>query len=210
MERRFMNKNLLIVFVKNIKLGKVKTRLAKTIGTEGAFQVYKHLVEITENVTNQISFEKRVYFSDVIINEKWQKTTKFVQKGADLGQKIQNSFENGQKDGFDKILLIGSDLPDISSTIIQKGINELENNEVVFGPAEDGGYYLVGMSKPHFCVFENKQWSTENLLQTTLNELNEKGIGYSLLETLNDVDTIDDLKNSSIANNFEDLIKPSF
>ncbi|MBV1952771.1 MAG: TIGR04282 family arsenosugar biosynthesis glycosyltransferase [Cycloclasticus sp.] len=203
-----MSKTLLIVFVKNIRLGKVKTRLAKAIGTEGAFQVYKHLVEITENVTNQVCSDKRVYFSDVIIEKKWPKTSKSIQKGTDLGEKMQNSFKNGQKEGFDKVVLIGSDLPDISPEIIQKGFDELENHEVVFGPAEDGGYYLVGMTKPHFCIFKNKQWSTETLLKETLNELEEKGVGYSLLETLNDVDSIEDLKNSSIASEFEGLIRP--
>ncbi|MBL4593724.1 MAG: TIGR04282 family arsenosugar biosynthesis glycosyltransferase [Flavobacteriales bacterium] len=202
-----MSKTLLIVFVKNIRLGKVKTRLAKTIGTEGAFHVYKHLVEITENVANQISSDKRVYFSDVIIDEKWQKTAKFIQKGGDLGEKMQNSFKKGQKDGFDKIVLIGSDLPDVSSEIIQQGFDELNNNEVVFGPAEDGGYYLVGMTKPHFSIFKNKQWSTETLLKETTNELKEKGVSFSLLKTLNDVDTIEDLKGSSIAGKFEGLIK---
>ena len=86
-------KTLLIIFVKNPVLGKVKTRLAKTIGDERALQVYKNLVEITENVTSKISLDKRIYFSDVIIEEKWSKTAKFVQKGADLGKKMQNSFE---------------------------------------------------------------------------------------------------------------------
>lgn len=198
-----MSKNLLIVFVKNIKLGKVKTRLAKSIGDEGAFQVYKYLVEITESATKQISCEKHIYFSDVIIEEKWPKTLKFTQKGAGLGQKMQNSFKNGQKESFDKTVLIGSDLPDISPKIIEKAFDELENNEVVFGPAEDGGYYLVGMTKPHFCVFENKKWSTENLLVETLAELDQKRISYSLLETLNDIDTIDDLRSSKINERFK-------
>jgi rSAM/selenodomain-associated transferase 1 len=193
-----MTKKLLIVFVKNIQLGKVKTRLAKSIGNEGAFQVYKHLVEITETRTSQLSCEKYIYFSEVIIEEKWPKTSKFIQKGADLGEKMQNSFINGQKNGFEKIILIGSDLPNISPEIIQKGFDELEKNEVVFGPAEDGGYYLVGMNKPHFCIFENKKWSTESLLEVTLSELKEKEVSFSLLETLNDIDTIEDLEKSSI------------
>ena len=83
-------KTLLIIFVKNIRLGKVKTRLAKTIGNEGAFQVYKHLVKITENATDKLNTEKHIYFSDVIIEEKWPKTSKFVQKGVDLGGKMKN------------------------------------------------------------------------------------------------------------------------
>jgi len=193
-----MSKELLIVFVKNIKLGKVKTRLAKAIGDEGAFQVYKHLVELTEKAIEGVNTTKHVYFSDSIIDEKWQKTSKFVQKGADLGEKMKNSFKNGQKQGFSKIVLIGSDLPKISPEIIQKGFDELEKNEVVFGPAEDGGYYLVGMTKAHFCIFENKVWSTDSLLEETLAELNEKKIQYSLLEMLNDIDTVEDLRKSEL------------
>jgi len=195
-----MSKTLLIVFVKNIKLGKVKTRLAKTIGDEGAFQVYKHLVEITENVTNQIDSDKRIYFSDVVIDTKWQKTPKFIQKGAGLGEKMQNSFEKGFNDGFEKIILIGSDLPDLSAEIIEQGFDALENNDVVFGPAEDGGYYLVGMKNPQFSVFQNKKWSTKGLLENTLSELNEQNIKTGLLQTLNDIDTLEDLKSSKIYN----------
>ena len=200
------HKNLLIIFVKNIKLGKVKTRLAKSIGTEGAFQVYKHLVEITEKVTNQISGTKRVYFSDSIIEEKWPKTTKYVQKGEDLGQKMQNSIEKGFNDGFEKIILIGSDLPDVSAQIIEKGLEELTINEVVFGPAEDGGYYLVGMTKKHYSIFENKPWSTSKLLEITLSELKDKEVNYSLLEPLNDIDTIEDLEKSTINEHFKYLL----
>lgn len=194
-------KELLIVFVKNIKLGKVKTRLAKTIGNEGAFQVYKHLVAITENATNQVFSNKRIYFSDVIIEEKWRDTPKFVQKGLDLGEKMKNSFKKGFDDGFENIILIGSDLPDISSKIIQQGFNKLEQNEVVFGPAEDGGYYLVGMRNPHLSIFKNKQWSTESLLKNTLSELKDNDISYSLLQSLNDIDTFEDLKTSKLYNN---------
>ena len=203
-----MSKELLIVFVKNIKLGKVKTRLAKSIGNEGAFEVYKHLVEITENATQKVKHEKHIYFSNVIIDEKWPNTPKFIQKGADLGEKMQNAFEKGFSDGYKKIILIGSDLPDISATIIQKGFDQLNNSEIVFGPAEDGGYYLIGMNKMYKSIFENKKWSTKELLKTTLLELENNETKVSLLHKLNDIDTIDDLKHSFVANQFEALLAP--
>ena len=80
--------NLLIIFAKNIKLGKVKTRLAKTIGDDGAFEVYKHLVELLEKSTSKINnCDIHVYFSDVIIKKKWPNEKKFVQEGSDLGEK---------------------------------------------------------------------------------------------------------------------------
>lgn len=198
-----MEKDLLIIFVKNIRLGKVKTRLAKTIGNEAALQVYKQLVEITERVTEEVNSEKSVYFSNEIIEEKWPKTFKNIQKGADLGEKMQNSFENGFKEGFKNIILIGSDLPDISTEIIQKGFDALVHNEVVFGPAEDGGYYLVGMKEKHYSIFKNKPWSTDKLLEKTLTELKDKNISFSLLETLNDIDTLEDLRKSDLNKSFK-------
>jgi len=139
-----------------------------------------------------------VYFSDVVIDTKWQKIPKLVQKGASLGEKMQNSFEKGFNDGFEKIILIGSDLPDLSAEIIEQGFDALENNDVVFGPAEDGGYYLVGMKKLQKFIFEEKPWSEPNLLKTTLEELGKQDTSFSLLETLNDIDTFEDLKSSKL------------
>lgn len=189
-----MSKKLLIIFVKNIKLGKVKTRLAKTVGDENAFTIYKALVEVTEIATSSINVDKRIYFSDAIIHEKWPNDYKAVQKGEDLGQRMSNAFKDGFNDGYTEIVLIGSDLPNITKKVINNGFGSLKSKEVVFGPAEDGGYYLVGMSKLHHFIFENKAWSTSNLLEETLSELKQKKIEVSLIETLNDIDTFEDLQ----------------
>jgi len=188
-----MSKELLIVFVKNIKLGKVKTRLANTIGNQGAFEVYKELFKITENITTDLSVEKRIYFSDVVINEKWPDTFKTTQQGDDLGERMKNAFIDGFEDGYDKIILIGSDLPEISEEIITEGFHELKQNELVFGPADDGGYYLIGLSKMNTAPFDNKPWSQSNLLKITLDELASNHSKFSLLQNLNDIDTFEDL-----------------
>lgn len=192
-----MSESLLIVFVKNPVLGKVKTRLAKAIGKKKALAVYEKLLSITFNELSELKTIKRVYFSSKI-DQKWQKKNNFIQKGIDLGEKMQNAFKQGVHDGFEKVVLIGSDLPDISAQIIEQGFDALNKNEVVFGPAEDGGYYLVGMTKKHFCIFQHKIWSSDNLLEKTLDELKQKNIGFSLLKTLNDIDTVEDLEKSNI------------
>ena len=189
-----MAKKLLIIFVKNIKLGKVKTRLARTVGNEAAFNVYKALVEITEEATSAIQVDKRIYFSDTIIDEKWSDDFKTIQKGNDLGDRMSNAFKDGFNDGYTEIILIGSDLPNITKTIINKGFMSLEQNEIDFGPAEDGGYYLVGMSIFQKFIFEDKAWSTSTLLENTLKEIHQKNIDVTLLETLNDIDTFEDLE----------------
>ncbi|MBW6481938.1 MAG: TIGR04282 family arsenosugar biosynthesis glycosyltransferase [Vicingaceae bacterium] len=187
------NKNLLIVFVKNIRLGKVKTRLAQTIGDENAFLIYKELVKITEKATQQLqNCTIQIYFSDVVEENQWDNCEKFVQQGNDLGEKMQDAFHRGFAMGYQKIILIGSDLPAISAPIIQQGFDALNSNDIVFGPAEDGGYYLVSMKKLHPTVFQNKPWSNEELLSLTLKELSDYKL--QLLPFLNDIDVYEDLK----------------
>lgn len=188
-----MNKELVIVFVKNIKLGKVKTRLAATIGNQGAFDVYTLLVDVTEKAIKNIKADKRIYFSEAVVENTWTNNFKAVQKGESLGDRMSNAFKQGFEDGYDRIVLIGSDLPDITESQINAGLQALQTNEVVFGPAEDGGYYLVGFSKFHDFVFQNKPWSQDNLLEETLSELKENRVSFSTLETLNDIDTFEDL-----------------
>ena len=202
-----MTKELIIVFVKNIKLGKVKTRLAKTIGDQGAFEAYSELVKVTEKATENITTDKRIYFSEAIVETKWKNDYKAVQVGADLGLRMKNAFITGFENGYNRIVLIGSDLPDIDSKHLQNGLDALKNNETVFGPAEDGGYYLIGLNKMHNFIFENKPWSQSNLLKETLKELEQKNISYSLLETLNDIDTFEDLEKSAFYNSNDTLKK---
>lgn len=188
-----MNKELVIVFVKNIKLGKVKTRLAATIGNQAAFDVYAQLVNVTEKAIKNLKTDKRIYFSEAVVKTMWQNEYKTVQHGIDLGERMQNAFKQGFQDGYERIVLIGSDLPDITESQINAGLQELRTKDVVFGPAEDGGYYLVGFSKFHDFVFQNKPWSQDNLLEETLAELKQNRVTFSTLETLNDIDTFEDL-----------------
>ena len=192
-----MTKDLIIVFVKNIKLGNVKTRLAKTIGNQAAFEVYSALVTVTEKAIENILIDKRIYFSEAFVETNWENCQKAVQEGNDLGERMKNAFKKGFKDGYERIVLIGSDLPDIHSKHIENGLQALETNAVVFGPALDGGYYLIGLSKFHPFIFEKKPWSQPHLLAVSLEELQQKNVSFSLLETLNDIDTFEDLKASN-------------
>ena len=90
---------------------------------------------------------------------------------------------------------------------MEAGLKALETNDTVFGPSEDGGYYLIGMRQSTPCIFQNKPWSTDQLLNITLTELAKKGYSTQQLITLNDVDDIDDLKASSIAADFKHLFE---
>jgi len=197
------NKQLLLVFAKNIVLGKVKTRLAKDVGDVMAFNVYRRLVEITEQETLQLeNTDLHIYFSDVVLNALWPNSEKFVQQGADLGERMQNAFQAGFDLGYEKIIGIGTDLPDLSAATLNDGFEALETNHTVFGPSDDGGYYIIGMRKMIPQIFENKPWSTESLLEITCAELESLNYRTHLLPVLNDVDTVDDLKASWLGKEF--------
>ncbi|NND11554.1 MAG: glycosyltransferase [Flavobacteriaceae bacterium] len=202
-----MSKDLVIVFVKNIKLGKVKTRLAETIGDRAAIEVYSKLVDVTRKAIENVNADIRIYFSESLENGDWQEYYKAVQKGEDLGERMRNAFEEGLNDGYESIVLIGSDLPEIDQEHITSGLNALNNKEIVFGPALDGGYYLVGLSTLHDELFENKPWSQSSLLEVTLKELDDKKISYELLKPLNDIDTFEDLVASNFYKSNKSLIK---
>ena len=188
-----MSKELVIVFVKNIRLGHVKTRLAQTIGDQGASEVYNELVKVTEKATKNLNADLRIYFSDAVVDSLWQGDYKTIQKGENLGHRMKNAFIEGFEDDYRSIVLIGSDLPDISSDHINNGLHALNKTEVVFGPAQDGGYYLVGMSRLHHIIFDDKPWSQANLLTKTLEEIKKNDLSYHLLKPLNDIDTYEDL-----------------
>ncbi|UKM65204.1 TIGR04282 family arsenosugar biosynthesis glycosyltransferase [Flavobacteriaceae bacterium GSB9] len=193
-----MNKTLVIVFVKNPKLGKVKTRLAKSIGNEAALAVYSKLLKVTENAVKKLDTDVLIYFSEHIEEEAWHNFNKNIQHGKDLGERMRNAFQQGFEDGYERIALIGSDLPDISENHIKQALHVLTQNEVVFGPAKDGGYYLIGLSKMHTSIFQNKPWSQPNLLSETLKELHKNNTSFITLETLNDIDTYEDLIASKL------------
>ncbi|MGG6229505.1 TIGR04282 family arsenosugar biosynthesis glycosyltransferase [Tenacibaculum sp. SDUM215027] len=200
---RAQSRNLLLIFTRNPELGKVKTRLAKTIGDEAALDIYKFLLEHTKQVTQNLSCDKAVYYSvKVRENDIWSEEfyQKHPQKGDDLGERMHNAFQDSFSEGYEKVIIIGSDLPDLTSEHINEAFEKLNSNDVVIGPAEDGGYYLLGMKKPHPNIFKNKDWGTASVRQDTLNDL--KKVTVHLLETLNDVDVFDDIKNNPIFNQF--------
>lgn len=190
-----MNKNLLLIFTRNPELGKCKTRLAKTIGQENALSIYKMLLEHTAKITATAICDKAVYYSVKIReNDLWDNTIfqKHQQRGTDLGQRMKNAFKKSFENNYHKVLIIGSDLYDLEAKHIQKAFEALNHNDVVIGPAQDGGYYLLGMKELQPYIFENKKWGTATVREETLNDLKTKKVAQ--LETLNDIDVYDDIK----------------
>lgn len=201
---RMKHNQLLIVFAKNSVLGTVKTRLAKTKGNAFAFDVYRRLVSITEQATmNLQGTDVHVYFSDTIDPNSWSNVRKYVQQGADLGARMRNAFQRGFDQGYERIIGIGTDLPDLSTEVLSEGLIALESHDTVFGPSEDGGYYLIGMRQMLPMIFEEKPWSTEDVLSLTLEQLKANNRTVVTLRTLNDIDILEDLEASWLGREFD-------
>lgn len=191
-----MHKNLLIIFTRNPELGKAKTRLAKTVGDETALEIYKFLLEKTRDISSKVTSDKAVYYSiKVRENDIWDSSIyqKHQQVGADLGIRMRNAFKNGFEAGYEKVLIIGSDLYDLTSENIETAFDELDKNDLVIGPAEDGGYYLLGMKSLEENIFKNKNWGTETVRKDTLSDLKDKKV--KLLAFKNDIDVYEDILN---------------
>ncbi len=197
------SKNLLLIFTRNPELGKCKTRLAAAVGDQAALDIYNFLLNHTVQITKNLTTDKIVYYSEEIWkNDIWDINTfdKKLQKGLDLGERMSNAFKNGFEKGYQKIIIIGSDMYDLSQEDIENAFLKLSDNDYVIGPAEDGGYYLLGMTKWNKNLFKNKEWGTQTVLNDTLNTLkNEK---KQLLETKNDVDYYEDIKDINVFQQF--------
>lgn len=191
-----MNENLILIFTRNPELGKVKTRLAASIGEENALEIYKHLLEHTKKVTLETNFDKRVLYSEEInTNDIWNNHLfqKKLQFGKNLGVRMYNAFKEGFDDGYKKIVIIGSDLIELESNDIKEAIKKLENNDIVIGPAQDGGYYLLGMKQIPENIFRNKEWGTNTVLKETLKDV--QNLKHYLLQEKNDIDTLEDIRD---------------
>lgn len=193
------SKKLLLIFVKNPEKGKVKTRLAKTVGDDKAYKIYLKLLNFTIQVVKKVDAKKQIWYSSFIDDSDGLGGPDFkkkLQHGKNLGQRMLKAFQSGFEDHFEKIVIIGSDCPGITPKIINDAFTGLNQNEVVIGPSEDGGYYLLGLRKLIPGIFEDIPWSTEQVFFETVNVLKKEEKDFELLPVLNDIDTAEDLRNS--------------
>ena len=193
----------LIIFAKQPRMGRVKTRLAKDIGTVAAWNFYRHTLSRT---INSLCHDRRwktvlAITPDRAIHQRPPWRTGLItphipfmaQGSGDLGRRMQRIF-NTLPPG--PVIIIGGDIPDIRACYIQQAFKILGHKHCVFGPADDGGYWLVGCKRrprvPE--LFKNIRWSTEFALKDTLDPL-PKSLTVGFAQQLSDIDTGDDLKN---------------
>lgn len=186
--------NALLIFQKNMILGKAKTRIAATVGEKKALEIYAILIRFTHKVIKDVDAQKIIYFSEYLEEDSSyiDGYSFMLQNGDDLGVRMSNAFEEVLNQGYKKVIVIGTDCGELKSEIIQKAYNLLDTSDTVIGPAEDGGYYLIGMKKAHPTIFQEIDWSTDKVLTQTLLRIKNAGLTNDFLPTLVDADTYED------------------
>lgn len=189
-------KRLLIIFYRNPEFGRVKSRLAVTVGEDRALAIYMYMAAHARTVSSLVSVDRVVYYSSFIDREdNWPNDTftKRLQYGEDLGERMKQAFKESFKSGYDSVCIIGTDCLEITEEILTKAFEALDNYDAVIGPAVDGGYYLLGMNKFIPELFDNKQWSTSSVGNNTIDDFKRLKYSYQVLPTLHDIDTEADL-----------------
>jgi hypothetical protein len=197
------SKQALIVMAKAPVPGKVKTRLCPPLSPEIAAELYRwFLIDIFQRVASLQEIIKVIAYAPVgteVLFRDLLPPGKFLlipQRGQDLGERMANLFEDLFRFGCDRVSLIGSDLPNLPLEFLRESLEQLKKPDVdvVLGPSEDGGYYLVGLRKLHAEIFRGVTWSTNTVLAETLARIHQLGLKEVLLSAWYDVDTLLDLR----------------
>lgn len=180
-------------------LGRVKTRLAAGVGQETALAVYRELLAVTHKALQQTGVPATVWLVEAEGNaalqeaEAWLQHNSRYQGPGDLGQRMATAFAAAFAEGAGRVAIIGTDCPGLRATHLTQALDLLHENDVVLGPAADGGYYLLGLRQPQPELFEHKAWSTGSVLSDTVADAHRLGLRVALLPQLQDIDTAEDL-----------------
>lgn len=187
--------NALIVFAKNPLQPGVKTRLARDLGDETARRIAMVLTKHVRDEATAVNCRRFAFLDGPEYDPAWSDAVFEIhrQHGSDLGERMANAFEVAFDGGCKKVVMVGTDLPDLSADIINAAFDRLSDHDYVIGPALDGGYYLIGMRAMNRAVFRHISWSSSLVLDQTLERVRELQASVTLLPSLTDVDTAEDL-----------------
>lgn len=190
----------LIVFLKYPYPGRVKTRLASDLGEQRACELYR---DFAERVIAEVYPINGVYTLSLYLDPMADRTAYegwlgagmdlHMQRGEDLGERLSNAIQCAFENGKDKVIVIGSDCIGFDEETLCTWFENLDQRDLVVGPASDGGYYLIGMKQHHPRLFESVPWSSDQVLDVTLKRAKSLGLTLWQLEERIDVDTIEDL-----------------
>jgi uncharacterized protein len=192
---------IVVLFVRDPIPGRVKTRLATDLGNDGACNLYRAMVtDILSNITSCDFPVCLFYEGDDVGNlpEEWVTASSTVvpQAGDNIGERMAAAFEYCFAHNINQVILVGSDIPSLDSRVMLSAATSLASHDITISPAYDGGYCLIAMKRETYQprIFKNVPWNTDQVLQTTLKRCAECELDAELLDTLQDIDTIEDFK----------------
>jgi len=190
-----------ILFVKLPEKGKVKSRLARDMDWDLVLRLYESMVLDTIDLLKRAAAPFVICFdppSSLDRVQYWlgQEYSYVPQAGGDLGERMEQAFVRAFREGLNRVVLIGSDIPGLDSFVIHDAFAALASHDAVIGPATDGGYYLIGFQKNRFepGIFHDMIWSTETVFSETIDRLRGRSWKVYVLPQCQDADTKEDLK----------------
>jgi uncharacterized protein len=194
-------KQHLVIFTRYPEAGKTKTRLISALGSEGAATLQRQMTEHTISQVRylskgfNLSFEVRFAGGSLQLVLDWLGSDIFCQPQGegDLGVRLVRSLVYAFDSGAEKVVIIGTDCPDLSDEILVKAFEQLDCKNLVLGPAEDGGYYLIGLERPVPDLFTDIAWGTSQVLQQTIKIAQRLNLSVGYLPVLHDIDRPEDL-----------------
>lgn len=186
-----------LLFAKAPRAGAVKTRLAHEIGTARAVAIYRDIGSRVAHAVGAV-FPLTVWYEPVDALEEmraWLGEWEFRgQPGGDLGERMRHALAAHLTRGDRPVIAIGADAPHVDATVVARAATVLQTTDAVFGPAVDGGYYLIGVNRLVPDLFRDIAWSTGSVLEQTLARCRGAGMRVALLDVLRDVDTVQDVE----------------
>lgn len=184
----------LIIFAKEPEKGKVKTRLSGHLSAERCFKLYKAFLKDTLGLVKSLRRINKVLAYDLACaRPRYLKRIArnfifYKQSGNNLGQRMHNAFLFARQMNSSKAVIIGSDSPNLPAKHIKDAFQQLDRNDIVLGPAEDGGYYLIGLKKPCAEIFRSIKWSSETVFAQTVENCQRLNKKIAILHKWYDVD----------------------
>ena len=192
----------LIIFTRYPEPGRTKTRLIPVLGATGAAELHRRMTEQALATARQlaalqvVALEVRYSGGDAALMQQWLGANLLLraQSDGDLGGRMREAFHEAFQQGCERVVIIGTDCPGITSATLAAAFAALCHNDLALGPASDGGYYLIGLRRLIPQLFDGILWGTDGVLRHTLQIAAALDLRCSLLEQLDDVDRPEDLR----------------
>lgn len=184
----------LAIFAKPPRAGLVKTRLIPELGADNAAKVYRYCLQHAIEIARQSRLDFRIYLSEADEDSLFAPYPIHFQSGENLGERMFNAFQELLQLNPAGAIIVGSDCLDLKVRQLKAAAQALVDHELVLLPAFDGGYALIGCRTVDTALFDRIDWSTEQVLRQTTTNADKLGYRTCLLETVHDIDTLQDME----------------